>query len=359
MSTDRKVFLGLGLALALVLVGFLLYPQAKERLAPELTRAWVAIEPQGAGAATIGPVEIDAATPFTLHAVLEAQGADGPVYYTEAPALVIDGQPVPATALRRWDRKATVRVLWLTVEGAVPYLKLRQAEDFGRFRWTEFLRLDWPHTWAIPGSIDPANDQQVVRPQERELQFGTQRYQVRIELYDDERQLVPSSRYSSWSAEDLVAQVEKFPTVYAAAPGPLAAPSLYFGLTDIALPDGAEALRPQMARLTRQRLAYEPLQLLGALLAAAGTTAEQLSWRRVELDAGPAWGDSETGVAPGDLVQVGETWVVLFRDAGKPGVLDGQDLCFDFSAGATVRALDEVFLGSGEVDIARLTASGA
>ncbi len=357
MKSDRTVFWVVSLLVVVVFLGILFFPKAKERLAPELMQAWVAVEPAGSGLATVGPVKIEAGTSFTLHAVLEARGRKGPIYYTEAPALAFGDQRVAAEALRRWDRMQEARFLWLTVEGAVPYVKVKKVEDFERFRWTEFLRLDWPSSWSIPGTVDPVNDRQLVHRHAVEPRFGTQRYQVRIELYDTDRQLIPTVRFSSWGADRLPEEVERFPTVHAAEPGGAGPASLFFGLTHLELSAQTSELLGEVTLLTRQKLAYERLPLLAGLLDSAGTALGQLAWRRVDLAAGPPWGNGSDGVESGDLLQVGERWVVLYQDAGRSGVLDGRDLCLDFATGATIRLLDEVFTGSGEVEVARLTAA--
>ncbi len=359
MKSDHGIFWVIGLLVAAGLLVIVFFPQAKERLAPELRQAWVAVEPAGSGVATVGPVEIEAGSSFTLHAVLEARGRQGPIYYTEAPALAFGDRRVAPEALRRWDRLQEARFLWLTVEGAVPYLKLKKAEDFSRLRWTEFLHLDWPSSWSIPGIIDAANGRQLEHRHAVKPRFGTQRYQVRIELYDSDRQMIPTTRFSSWGGDQLPARVTEFSTVYAAEPGGAAPASLYFGLTHVELPTSARDLLAEMTGLTRQRLAYERLPLLAHLLESAGTSVDQLTWRRVDLAAGPVWGDGNGAVAGGDLLQVGQRWVVLYRDEDGDAVLSGGDLCLDFATGATIRPLDEVFIGNGEVEVARLGTTGA
>ena len=358
MNKDRAVYWVIGLLVVAVALGILLFPQAKERLAPEFVQSWVAIEPAGSGLATVGPVAIEAGTSFTLHAVLEAQGRQGPIYYTEAPALAFGDQPAVAPeTLRRWDRLQEARFFWFTVEGAVPYIKLKRPEDFNRVRWTEFLRLDWPKSWSIPGTIAAANGRQLIHRHVVEPRFGTQRYQVRIELFDSERQLIPTERFTSWGGDQLPEQAERFPTAYAAEPGGAGPASLFFGLTHVELPADANQLLAEMNRLTGLKLAYERLPLLASLLGSAATSLGELPWRRIDLAAGPAWGDGSEQVAGGDLVQVGERWVVLYRDENHNNLLDGQDLCLDFATGATVRLLADVFTGSGQVDVARLKAA--
>jgi hypothetical protein len=111
-------------------------------------------------------------------------------------------------------------------------------------------------------------------------------------------------------------------------------------------------LHARLADLTRRRILFSRAPLLSQVMAAAGATADGLSWRTVDLTAGPAWG--EGGVGSGDLLRAGARVVILFRDRGAPGVLDRDDLCFDYEQGAAVRPLSEVFAGGGLVELARL-----
>ncbi|HEX6203502.1 MAG TPA: hypothetical protein VF100_10905, partial [Thermoanaerobaculia bacterium] len=123
----EKRILWIVIAVAVVIVGVLVaLPKVEERTAPQPTAAWVAIEVEGSGVARVGPVAIEAGTPFTLHAVLAAVTRRGEtIYYTEAPALAFgDGEPVDAEALRRWPSDRGARVLWFTVEGPSPYLEI-------------------------------------------------------------------------------------------------------------------------------------------------------------------------------------------------------------------------------------------
>lgn len=362
MSSERRT-LWLVLGAVIVVVGaLLLWPRVQEGLAPEPVRALVAIQPEGEAEAVVGTVELSAGTPFQLHAVLEAARRDGTtVYYTEAPALRLPDGPVPADRLLRWDRPQEIKVLWFTVEGAVPYLELEPDETLDRFRMGEFLRPDWPQAWSVPGNLDPANDDALVRAgAQDDNPFGTQRYQVRVELYGPGSRLIPERRYSSQDASEVRTAegtaAEDFPTVVASLPGPLGAVSTLFGLTQIEQapgsgPDGPRGIR----ELTRARLAFSRVTVIGTLLSTAGTTVEALDWRLVSLDADLPWSDPGNGaVAPGSLLRVGDRIVILYRDLGKSGVLDRQDQCFDYVRGTAVRALDDVFVGGGEVELASL-----
>jgi hypothetical protein len=369
MTSEQKIAWSV---VAVVVVGFavlMLLPAVEERLAPEPRAAWVAVEVNGGGVAEVAPVEIAAGAPFRLYAVLEAADRDGePVYYTEAPALVIGGAPVPAAALRRWDRPQPIKVLWFTVEGTSPFLGLEAGEDLGRFRIEPFFRSDWGIGWTVPGRLDPAHDDRLTaadRPPE--VPFGTQRYQVRVELYSAEGSgLVPEARFSSPGpapvAEMATAQGEAAAApqplrVTATLPGPAAPASAVFGLTGIEPPpDASPELQATLLAWTRERLAFGRVAVLATILEAAGRSSGDLDWRQIELDGGETWSE----LTAGDLLRVGDRVVVLWRDAGEPGVLDRGDLCLDFVRGAAVRPLGEVFsepLGDegGLVEWARLT----
>lgn len=355
--TRRIVTVVIAVATAVVLL-LVLWPEAQERLAPELVAARVAIQPEGAEAAVAGPVEIEAGRGFTLHAVLVARGRGGePVYYTEAPALEIDGRRVPPEALRRWDRPQAVRIFWFTVEGFAPYVRLEAAQQLDRFHFTEFFRPEWPSAWAIPGRLEPRFSESLERDAV-ELEgrsFGTQRFHVRIELFEDEKAPTASQRYLSAEGDALPDAAEEFPGVYAALPGAAGPASLAFGLTQIEPPAeaGADLLR-RLAELTRRRVAFTRGLLLREVISASGRAPGEALWATVDLGAGPAWGDDDAGVETGDLLRAGARVVVLFRDRGTAGVLDRDDLCFDYEQGAAVRALSEVFAGEGLVEVARL-----
>lgn len=351
----RNLLIALG-AVLLVVVGFLLVPRIQRELAPQPTTAWVAIQPQGSSEAVVETVELAAGSPFRLHAVLEARRRDGSkVYYTQAPALRIGQETVAAEDLRPWEHPEEVKVLWFTVEGAVPYLELRQGDTLDRFRLTEFLRVDWPQAWSIPGRLEPSNDDALVRQGARgENPFGTQRYHVRVELYKQGSGLIPTERYRSWAADEVMEKGRDFPTVIESLPGAIGPASALFGLTQIEPPSAAGTeLQRQIQDLTRRRVAFSRLTALDSLLKAVGRQAQDLRWRLLSLDAGIPWSE-ERGVAPGSLLRVGDRVVVLYLDQGQAGVLDREDLCFDYARGAAVRPLADVFVGGGEVELAPL-----
>lgn len=383
--------------LVVVVAAFLLAPEVEERRAPTVQTAWVAIQPEGADRATVGRVDLEAGTPFTVHAVLEAETRDGGrLFYTEAPALSFGDEPVPDEAVRRWDRPQEVNILWFTVEGSQPVLDLRLGDTLERFQPLGFLRDDWPFAWSIPGRLEPANDDNLASETAKlERPFGTQRYQVHLEILDRGEtggDLFSDRRYRSWGAEQLADHVEEFPTVVASIPGPAGPASSVFGLTQIrppvgvagvalggagaleedALLEGAETeeddLWPGLVRLTRERRAFATLPLLREILAdrlGSDATTGGVPWQYVSLEGEASWGET---VHSGDVLRAGQRVVVLYADAApgqantaRPapgnGVLDGDDLVFDFAFGAAVRPLAEVFEtgGDGQVEMVPLS----
>ncbi|RMH21519.1 MAG: hypothetical protein D6696_05580 [Acidobacteria bacterium] len=353
MDNQSRVFF-VSLTIVVLLVILLWFqPAIEEGLAPEPQRAWVAIE-TATEPARVGPVTMAAGTPFTLRAVLEARGRGGrPIYYTEARSLHFAGReaPVPEASIRTWDRVPRVKVRWFTVEGPQPFLELADEAALEAFEMQLFFRPDWPDAWSVPGVVEAAMDDHLDLDERDALgvvqRFGTQRYHARIELYPSDESVLPMSRYSSWGPQQLPQETARFPTVVATLPGALAPVSRVFGLSQLEPPLGAPAsLLARLRRLADQGLAFSRLTVLRDQLRYAGLAPDTASWRPIDLGGDNRWGQE---AAAGDLLRVGERVVVLFEDRGTAGVLDYQDLCFDFVRGAAIRTLDEVFSGEGLV----------
>lgn len=357
MTTETKIVVIVIAVLVVAVAALFLAPSISEMGEPVATAAWVGIEVEGSGTAVVGRVEIEAGTPFTLHAIIEARDGDEPTYYTEAPGVTIGGEAVPAERVRRWDRRKTVQVLWSTVEGGRPVVELAPGDAGEQIGFVEFLRTDWPYNWSVRGRLEPDADDALATPASRlERPFGTLRYQVAIEIYPEEQQEVPELRLSSWGGSQLPQRAAEFPTVVAALPGPAGPASSVFGLTHlVAPPDAPAELQRQLVDLTREHLAYATLPVIRRVIFGAGADPEDLPWRYVDFDGTLAWGDD---AHPGDLLRAGERIVVLYTDAApgqteqsEPapgnGVLDRDDLCFDLVQGASVRSLGEVFEGEG------------
>ena len=347
MEKQSKLFAVLVVVIGLVFAVVLFEPAVQEQLAPELRTAWVAIEVAGSGIAEVGPLDLEVGTPFTLHAVLEARDRrDRPVYYTAAPRLSFGGSEVPADRLATWTRPQAVKVRWFTVEGRRPYVELDAESGIESFEFQEFLRSDWPVSWSVPGEIDAAHDNHLASGSAEAVQrFGTQRYHVRIELYRDEKSLIPERVIRSWGVSDLRQQIERFPTVRLSLPGAVGPASRVFGLTQLEPPPGAgREILDQITELADHGIAFSHLTVLRDLIRWSGRPSEELSWVDLDLAGEARWGGD---VAPGDLLRVGDRVVVLYEDRGLAGVVDYQDLCFDFVHGAAVRALSDVFVGSG------------
>lgn len=327
----------------LLLVALRWGPRAADRLAPAPRAAYVAIELAGSGVASDGRFEIASSTAFRLHAVLEAETlGGGTIYYSEAPALRLKGVTVPAERLRRWPERRIARIRWFTVEGFAPYFAPVSVADFARFRLNENFQPAWGAGWSVEGRIEPRNVQLEPSSPLRPLPFGTQRYAVRIELFASAEALTPEQRVASASAGEALAGSDRVTALVAELPAPLAGLSRRFGLTQIELAGEADPALADAARdLAGKGLVFERVEALRAHLEAAGSSAAALAWRELDLSANElAWGRD---VAPGDLVQSGGRIVVLFRDQGVAGRLDGADLCFDFDRGAKIYRLEQVF----------------
>ena len=354
MERETKILWAVVAGVALAAVLLTLGGRVQRELAPEPRAAWLAIAAAGDPVAVSGPLDLAAGEPFTLYAVLEAEDWRGDrIYYTEAEALRLDGETIPAASLRRWTGGQEVRVLWFSVEGGPPFLEVATAADLDRLQLREAFRAEWPQAWAVPGSVEPSRRRLVAGVPAAVTDFGTQRYHVRIEFFSPGKTVVPRLRLRSGGAADLRLDSAGFATVTARLPGPLAAASAVFGLPQVELAEGADAaLAGRVAELRQDRLAFGRLPLLRQILDRAGRSWDGLGWRGVDLQDGPEWGAG--GVAPGDLLRVGERWVVLVEDRGRTGRLDDQDLGFDFDKGPALLRLGQIFTGDGLVEWAPL-----
>lgn len=353
MERETKILWAVFAAVVVVAVLFGVGGKVREELAPEPRAAWVAIAAGDQAAAVVGPVELTAGEPFTLYAVLEAESWSGErVFYTEAEALRLGDEEVPTDSLRRWRSDDDVRLLWFTVEGVPPYLEVGEAADLERLRFRESFRADWPQAWAVPGSVEHSR-RRLVAGEEGAIaaDFGTQRFHVRIEFFHPLNPVVPKLRMRSPGAEEVDSDRLAAATVRLA--GPLAVPSAVFGLPQVEIAGGEpRALVAEVSELWRRRLAFSRLIVLREMLESHGREWEELDWQAVDLEEGPEWSDD--GAAAGDLLRVGERFVVLAYDEGDEGRLDDADLGFDFDKGAVARRLGEVFTGEGLVEWARL-----
>ncbi len=358
MDKQSRLFTIVVVVIALGAAVVLFRPVVEEQLAPELVAAWVAVEVAGRGIADVGPVDLEVGDSFQLRAVLEGRDRKGePVYYTEASQLSFSGEPVAIDRLKVWDRPQPVKVRWFTVEGQRPFIVLDAETKLDGFKFLEFLRHDWPMSWTVPGHIDAAHNNHLENDSAEKIQrFGTQRYHVRIELYSSEESLIPERVIRSWGVSDLKQQIAGFPTVRLALPGVLGPASRAFGLTLLEPFPGAERdILDGIRELADHHVAFSRLTVLRDQIQPTGKQLDELSWTSVELAGEARWGEH---VAPGDLLRVGDRVVVLYDDRGAPGIVDYDDLCFDFVQGASIRALSDIFIGSGNtVELASLQPS--
>jgi len=362
-AQSSRTFLYILAAVCVLVLGIIMRPKIAEQLAPKLEAVYVAIEPEGSDLATVGRVELVQGQTFTLRAVLEAQTRKGEkVYYTDAKRLKLGNEEIQGNRLERFSRSGIVKLRWFTIEGTVPFLKLEPKSGIQGFRMEEFARPDWPMAWSIPGELDAANDNHYAGDEQKPTQsFGTQRYHVRFETYEQERALVPIETLRSWGVGELKKEIDRFPTAVVSVPGPAGLVSKLQGLSQLEPPAeaGPELLR-QIDDLTSHGLAFSRFTLLRDLAAAHGRRWQDLQWRTLSLDGTTLWSapDAEpTAVGPGDLLRAGNRVVVLYRDAGEPGKLDPADLAFDFERGLRLGELKDFFSGEGDLEQTALGAA--
>ncbi len=355
MSSERR-YLWIAVAVVVVVsLALFVVPKLREELAPEPHSALVGVEIAGSGVAEVGRIRLDPGTPFKLHAVLAAQGRDGELYYyTQATALRINGEDVPAERLRVWDRAGEIAVLWFTVEGYRPFMEIPDLTSLESFRFEESFRPEWGRGWVVTGSLSPGNNALArgFEPGE-EIPFGTMRYHVRIEKYFRKGDPAPVARYRSPGADAVDTSggtdwtVERPTRIVAALSGGLDRVSAVFGLPHLEpTVDAAGEVRTELRRWYLSSRSFTRLLVLGGLLEDRGLHWRDLSWEPVE----PALEPSLGAIGPGDFLRSGERVVVFWKDAGVEGHLDYDDLCFDLAESAAVRRLGEIFTGGGVLD---------
>lgn len=335
-----------------VVIAFFLLTRVGEELAPEPVALWVAVQPDGAESARAASVEIEAGVGFRLRAVLEAETFRGArVYYTDAKQLEVLGRPVPAEAIRPWPEHRDARLLWFTVEGTKPYREIAAKEQMTAPEFREIFQPDWGNAWTVTASVKPAVENFLPGDDglRREKRFGTQRFHVRIEIFDGGSSLVPELRLSSWGAEEVAVREDQFPAVTAFLPGALAVPSRNFGLMQTEITGGLEAseFAESILQWTEERRSFSRLTVLRHWLVSQSLAWQDLAWEEIEL------GVSRAAVRPGDLLRAGGRLVWYFEDRGIEGA-DDDDWCLDFERGARVQRIGDVFIGDGLVDWAKV-----
>ncbi len=359
MERETRILWAVVAVVILLAILFGVGGKVQQELSPEPQAAWVAIAAGDDPVAVSGPVEVAAGEPFTLHAVLEARTWRGEtVYYTEARGLRLDGDEVPQSALRHWPGGEPINLLWFVVEGTPPFLEAGAPGDLDRLQFRESFRAEWPHTWSVPGSVEPSRRRLAVGEIAGAFpEFGRQMFHVRIEFFGPASSVVPRLRVSSWGAADVEGESGRFPAVTARLPDRLAEASAVFGTPQLELSEAAgSAVADRVGELWQRRLAFSRLLVLRRHLEAAGLNWEELDWRPVDLEEGPVWGPGEA--AAGDVLRVGDRFVILASDEGQPGRLEEDDLGFDFDKGAVLRRLGEIFTGQGLVEWAPLGGAG-
>lgn len=336
----------------------------------EPVEALVAVQVIGEDVARVASRQLPAGTAFSLLAVVRARRGEEEIYFTDAAALDIDGARIEADLLRRWPEDRRGRVRWFTIEGAPPY---SDWQERGRLpRYQPVFRPEWGAGWTVSGDVRPRNGYLAFGLERLgPTAFGTARYHVRVEVYASGSNLTPLGRYSSPSLLDDEASVDPAaPSVTLTLPGALAAASRVFGLPQV---EGvADDRRPEFESMAEAGLLFSRARVLHGVMTEAGREWEDLDWTPIDL-AAPEGGASRWGddVRTGDILRAGPRVVFAFRDATEidavdashaedepielePGVVDYSDWCLDYSRGAAVRRLGDVFAGGGEVDWGRI-----
>ncbi len=342
----------------------------------EFLGSLVAIRQADDEVARTGVFQLPTGTEFELLAVVRASRGDDTVYFTDATSLEIDGSLVSSDRVRPWPEGRRSRVRWFTIEGSPPFTNWKERSEFPKYY--PVFRPEWGAGWTIPGDVRPRNVNLALGTDRLgPTSFGSMRYHVRVEMYAPGSNLTPVGRYPSPAvADDGAAIDERASGVVMPLPRPSTSASAVFGLPQVeglgveGIGEGpAEA---QFARLAEAGWVFSRAWVLRGILREAGIAWEDIDWRPIDLAAptngSASWGDQ---VLAGDLLRVGGRVVVAFRDSSvedlvepaeegeppptaHPGIVDYSDLCLDYSRGAAVRPLGDVFAGGGDIEWGRI-----
>jgi hypothetical protein len=191
-SKTWVLFVIFGVVFGVFMVYKALYPIYLKSQVPVLDAAWVVSKTGGEAAATTDPKFIVEGDDITLYAVARGgkKGSKDTYYFTEAPALVIDGEAVPADRIRPWQPSwGDIRVFWYKVEpegSAFP-----EIASLEEIPYRHSFCTGWGSTWSH--SVDVTPD---YKPYHKD-NVGTMRYKVKFVLYWGDNQVNPFRKADS------------------------------------------------------------------------------------------------------------------------------------------------------------------
>ena len=333
----------------------------------EFLDSLVAVRRAGDEVARTGVFHLPTGTRFEVLAVVRASHGDETVYFTDATSLEIGGSLVPSELLRPWPEGRRSRVRWFTIEGSPPFTDWQERSEFPKYY--PVFRPEWGAGWTIPGDVRPRNVNLALGTDRLgPTSLGSARYHLRVEMYAPGSNLTPVGRYPSPAVVDDGAAIdERASGVVMTLSTPSTAASEVFGLPQVEGIDDGPA-EETFTSLAGAGLLFSRAWVLRGILREAEVAWEDIDWQPIDLAAPESgstlWGDQ---VQPGDLLRVGGRVVVAFRDSraedivasaddgerpltASPGVVDYSDLCLDYSRGAAVRPLGDVFAGGGDIE---------
>jgi hypothetical protein len=345
-SAEARLALALSMVTLSLLVGC-----GGPRFVP--VAAHVAIELRDEGVARTGRIEVAPSTDFKIHAVLEARTEEGEVrYYSDVAGLELYGERVAPELVQSWDGPRFAQVLWLTLEAQRRYAEITSARQLEGFRFDGFARPEWGRGWIAEARMGLRSEELLDVHAGSDVMFGTRFLQAWVELSDQRDAILPQERFKSPGPEVLLTDPERVTTLVIRSPGALGSAERVFGLSQLEpAPELDESTREAIRSLHDRGLAFNRIELLRDLTNDSGQPFSELDWSLVELGQGVRWGQD---IFPGDLLRAGDRWIVVFDDTQGDGLLDASDRCLDFDRGAGVENISEVFVGEGELQLARL-----
>ena len=331
---------------ALVYLYNVFLPVYQKTRVPVLEQAWVVSMVDGEAVAGTDPKFVTEGQDIMLYAVAagKLKGEDERCYFTNAPALMIDGEKIPEEQVMQWDTAwGDIRVLWFKVEPrAKSYEDITSLQEI---TYKETFCSDWKSTWQHSVDVTPNQFPYHVD------NVGVMRYKVKFALYWEDDAVTPYRKVDSPGIETItgagigdavhrvaIAGSNPDTGVYRAffnvpyLREPWEAPSIEHHPAERFIASGGHDLVIAAHRLAGDSaLAYTPagdLQKYAKLLYKNLLLYADRSYRE-KSRTGSRIPFGKNGVRPGDILMQGEAVGILLRDEGGmrvgAGVLSDDD----------------------------------
>ena len=191
---------------ALVLFGlFIVFYYATIHIAPErvptFEQAWVVSQLAGEEIASNEPKLVKKGEPIKLYTVIAGKkyNREELTYFTNAPALILDGRIIPPDKIEHWQRRwGVVKVLWFKIDTEKETYIPAEEGLIPTIAYHEEYFSEWGFSWDKIVEVTPELD---LNPFTQELKvrqdYGTIRFKVQALIYTKDNPVIPLRKVNS------------------------------------------------------------------------------------------------------------------------------------------------------------------